>query len=168
MQHQNNLQHRHYVTTPLLKAYANCYICHRRSHQFQRLHSYSPMPVTKDQYHQEYFIKSVTVNNVHQGQRTSCINWHTSILFLKLKNKHEIFQKILKHSTDRGNTKSQKMEMFWNTYPDTDNELYSIWFSNLSELKENKLQQTNSKYCCKPITSQWNPMINGVTCIITL
>jgi hypothetical protein len=53
-----------------------------------------------------------------------------------------------------GNIKFQQLEPFWNIYPDTADEVYLIWFSNSSVLKENKLQHMNSKYCCKPITCQ--------------
>jgi lipid II:glycine glycyltransferase (peptidoglycan interpeptide bridge formation enzyme) len=121
--------------------------------------------VWKNLVHQEDFTKSVIMNNEHQGQIKSCLKWHTSILFLKFNNKHEIFESLLKNSTDRGNIKFRKLELFWNTYPDTADEVY-LWFSNSSLLKENKLQHMNSKYCCKPITCQWNPVIIGIKCIL--
>jgi len=123
------------------------------------------MPVTKDQHHQEDFTKSIIMKNGHQGQSNSC-KWHTSIRFLKFNNKNEIFQKLLKHSTDRGNIKFRQLELFWNTYPDTADKMY-LWFSNSSVLKENKLQHMMySKYWCKPITCQWNPVIIGIKCIL--
>ena len=130
------------------------------------------MPVTKDHHHQEEITKSVIKNNGHQGQSKSCLKWHISILFLKFSilflkfnNKLEIFQKVLKHSKDRGNIKFRQLELFWNTYPDIADEMY-LWFSNSSVLKENNMQHMNNKYCSKPITCQWNPVIIGIKSIL--